>query len=308
MSLKTQETYTSVLSMIKRMYDTTEPNYFLDVKKVIEKLQASKYAITTQKVMIVVINTLLRDSNGRKTPEYKKAIEEYTNIITSYNNTINHIIGENIMSKKEEDKYIDYNQLLEIQKKLLEDYNKHNDEQKYFNYLILSLYILFPPRRIIDYTKMKLVETEPKNSNFNYLVYDKKKNKMEYVFNVYKTSTHYGRQSFNVPNDLRDIIKVWITLYHKGEYLLSKYGGTTEINEDTFSKIITRLLIKYSGIPAGVSMIRHSYISHITDNKNLSLNDRKDIANKMAHSIFLQLQYYRKSNVDNTNKKQPIDN
>ena len=299
MSLKTQETYTSVMTMIKNLCGTTEPSFFLDIKTVMNKLQSSKYAITTQKVMVVVINTILKDSNERNTSTYKKAINEYKNIITSYNNTINHMIGENILSKKEEDKYISFEKLLEVREELLKEYNKHNVEQTYFNYLILSLYTMFPPRRIIDYTKMKVIEQEPKTNNYNYLVNYKNENKMKFVFNEYKTAHQYGKQSFIVPNDLRNVIKVWLSLYHKGEFLLSRYGGINEINEDTFSKMVSRILFKYSGIPAGVSMLRHSYISYITDNKSLSLNERKDIANRMAHSIFLQLQYYKKSNVKN---------
>jgi len=300
-TLKTQETYTSVLSMVKKMYGSINPPYFLNAEQVINKLQSSSYAIGTQKIMAVVINSLLKEAPEHTTTEYTKAIDKYKEVITSYNNTINHLIGENIMNKKEEDKYIDYNELLEIHKQILEEYNKSNTSKLYFDYLLLSLYVLFPPRRLLDYTKMKLTNKENNNDNFNYLVYDKTNNKMKFIFNVYKTAKRYGKQTFDVPPQLRDIIKTYITLYQKGDFLLGNERNTDELNDDTMSKKMTRLLINYAGIPGGVSMIRHAYISHITDNSNLSLNDRKDVANKMAHSIFLQLQYYKKKRYDLVN-------
>ena len=290
MSYKTQETYASILKMMNNLFGTLNEEYYLNYDKVMEKLHKSKYAITSQKLIVVVIGSLLKKYKLGDTPKYKDAIEKYKQAIVSYNNTINHIIGENILSKKEEDKYIDFNQIIEIHKKLLEDYNKDEEKDAFYNYVLLSLYVLFPPRRLQDYTKMKIVQKEEKDKNYNYLVYDK--NKMKFVFNTYKTSNKYGTQIFEVPTDLKNILKKWIEMYHKGSFLISNNNGE-EVNDYNLSKYITNIIKKYSGIPAGVSMIRHAYISHITDNTSLSLNERQDIANKMAHSIYLQLQYYK---------------
>ena len=48
----------------------------------------------------------------------------------------------------------------------------------------------------------------------------------------------------------------------------------------------------------GVNVLRHSFISYVNNNNNLTLEQRKYISHRMAHSIKAQLQYVKYDQID----------
>ena len=76
------------------------------------------------------------------------------------------------------------------------------DFQRLQNYVILSLYTLQPPRRLMDYTEMRLHgEIDKVEDNFI--------DKSKFVFNKYKTSKFTGKEEVSINPKLKFILNKW---------------------------------------------------------------------------------------------------
>ena len=122
-----------------------------------------------------------------------------------------------------------------------------SDLQIIQNYVILSLYILIPPRRSLDYTEMKIDVINKKVDNY---ITGKK-----FIFNTYKTSRVKGQDSVQIPNKLKTILNKWIQI-NPTDYLLFDNNGSkltpVKLNQ-RFEKIFGK---KFS-----TSMIRKLHLS-----------------------------------------------
>jgi hypothetical protein len=164
---------------------------------------------------------------------------------------------------------------------------------------IFSVYTLQPPRRLEDFAAMKITtETDPqqlRNKNFNYLILDHNNNPSQFVYNKYKTYKTFGPQIFDIKKDLADVLKQYIKTYKLKEnnYL---FGLSTDINkrqsESNFSKLVSGIFNKIykSSISITNRWIRISYATYL-NTLNLTINQRKEIALKMAHNFTTNLQY-----------------
>ena len=115
------------------------------------------------------------------------------------------------------------------------------------DYVILSLYILIPPRRIMDYSEFKIKNIDREIDNYM--------DKNSFVFNKFKTAKTYGSQKVEIPKELKSIITKWIKV-NPTDYLLfnnqkNKLIGTT----------LTQRLNRIFGKNISVNAIRHSYLS-----------------------------------------------
>jgi len=150
-------------------------------------------------------------------------------------------------------------------------------------YVILSCYVLIPPRRSKDYTEFKWRDYDEKKDNY----WDAKKKQL--VFNDYKTSGHYGTQTVGAPKSLADILNKWIKLIKKGQ-VDGPYMFFTESGSKLTSAHMAKLLGGIFGKKVGVNILRHSYI---TCNLGPKLKELEKVAEEMGHSTEEQ-KLYRK--------------
>lgn len=175
--------------------------------------------------------------------------------------------------------------------KRMEEHNKKTDVS--LNYVVPNLYTMFPPRRNLDYTEMKIITIFHKKSmknDLNYLVVNKKK--MRFVFNRYKTDGNYQQQVFDVPKDLMEVLKKWIAVTGKtsGDYLLTNVGGG-KMRSDDITDVLHRVFDK--GI--STQMLRHMYVDkYNTPEREKVIHEMMGDAEKMAHSISTQQNVYVK--------------
>jgi hypothetical protein len=82
------------------------------------------------------------------------------------------------------------------------------EKQEIQNYLLLVLCggLYFAPRRSLDWTDMK-IHGEIDKEKDNYI--EKKGSKMFFIFNSYKTAGTYGKQTVEIPNEVKKILKMW---------------------------------------------------------------------------------------------------
>ena len=149
------------------------------------------------------------------------------------------------------------------------------------NYVILSCYVLIPPRRIADYINFKVKDIDQKEDNF----FDFEKQQL--VFNTYKTAKSYGTQVVDCPNDLKDVLFKWFPICKKfSEYLFfNSYGN--QLSQPQLTKTINQIFDKN----ISASMLRHIYISDVTLKNVPKLSELEKVAEEMGHGTGMQMLY-----------------
>ena len=160
-------------------------------------------------------------------------------------------------------------------------------------YMILSLYVLIPPRRNKDFCLMRVVDNfvpDETTNNFNYYDINKKK----FIFNNYKTSKKYGRYDIQIPRPLQLVINKYLKhrAYkfplddnHNKPFLIKPDGKALDKSND-----ITKTLNKVFGKAIGSSMLRHIFL---TDKYSTVFKTAKIDAEMMAHSGTEQKKYIK---------------
>ncbi|MAO19559.1 MAG: hypothetical protein CMJ25_02305 [Phycisphaerae bacterium] len=194
-------------------------------------------------------------------------------------------IRQNKKSEKQNQNWINYDKLVKIFK---QNKNKLNDNDK-----LLMSFIIFFPRRLQDYYKMKLHKTGKKDMNFNYL--NLNKFNMPSSFQFFRSkSQNYEDTTKRIPSSLKNIIMNYVREKEvkNNQLLFPKSNGKIH-NADSFSKHITKLFKDITGKNINMNLYRHIVATNLSD-KNYSMNQREKIASEMGHSILKSYEYSKK--------------
>lgn len=147
------------------------------------------------------------------------------------------------------------------------------------DYVILSLYIRIPPRRLMDYIKFKVRNIDEEKDNFM--------KKQQFIFNQYKTEKYYGKQEIPITIQLKNIVQRW-SKKHDNDYLIFdiKTG-----NQFTAPKLTQRLNSIFDNKKISVNMLRHIFITENVLKDMPKLLELQTIATNMGHSIGQQALY-----------------
>lgn len=253
---------------------------FEDIEKKLEK-----YKPNTKRTYIISIVSLLKCINDTK---YKKVHDHYYNILMNYNKELK---TQNDKTDNEKENWMTQDEINETYNKVKEsakDIKSKNilidDYNKILDYLILSLYILHPPRRNKDYQLMKIIKSykqDMTNEN-NYLDLTNKK----FIFNNYKTNKTYEQQTSDINDDLINVIALYLKYHPKKKEFKDKnfmIDFLVYYNGEPFKNIndMTRRLNKIFGKNIGVSMLRKIYLTSKYKDSN---NEMKEDAKAMGTS------------------------
>ena len=164
---------------------------------------------------------------------------------------------------------------------------------KLLNYFILSLYTLINPRRNKDYSLMKIASNTD-NDNYNYLMIDKKN--MKFILNKYKTDKKYHSVEIDVPDDLIEVIQLYLK-YHplKAELKKKDYDIPFLVDEQgkglKNSTEITKILNKVFGKQISSSMLRNIFL---TDKYGDVMDKLKSDVKHMGTSVDVAMNTYIK--------------
>ena len=153
------------------------------------------------------------------------------------------------------------------------------DFQRLQNYVILSLYTLQPPRRLMDYTEMRL-HGEIDKAEHNYI------DKSKFVFNKYKTSKFTGKEEVSINPKLKFILNKW-NKHNSNDYLLVGTNGK-KLTSSQLQQRLNAIL----GRQASVNILRHSYLSD--KYKHIDIRDMEETAQAMGHSKEQAMLYAKK--------------
>jgi hypothetical protein len=199
---------------------------------------------------------------------------------------------EQKMSDKQKENWMDWDAVLEkyeaLKKEVTPLLRMDKLDKKQFArvqlFVLLSLMVLIPPRRSLDWTAFKLREVDKDKDNYLGTV----KRKPTLVFNNYKTAGKTGQQTVEVPKDLHQILKRWMVL-NTNDWLLMNYGQLGEITPTQ----LTQLLYGFFGKNISTSMIRKIFL---TDKyKDIpALKEMEATAEAMGQSLGEALKSYVK--------------
>ena len=285
-SENSEKLYTRNLEKINENKPVTDLKFLKNIKEVLSKIQ--KYKPTTQRSFIIAICTVLKNNDDN-------LYNQYYEILSKMNNDLKVNVEKSDKQSKnwiEDDKV---NQIYGNLQKAITNKSKTWSKESYetlLNYMILSLYVLIPPRRNLDYVLL-VISNDMTDKKFNYLDLTKK----QFIFNNYKTQGTYGSVIIDIPEDLFKVIKSYMVKHpHKSKLNNKKYSFHFLVNFYgeiiDKSKQMTKILNSiFGGLKIGSSMLRNMYL---TNKYSGMMTQLKSDVKDMSTSIDVALNNYIK--------------
>lgn len=228
-------------------------DFLKNVKNIEDKIDTKKPS--TKRNYYICLCSVLKGRDG-----YKEPYEHYFKLLTSLNEELKH---NTTKSEKQTENWEDWSAIEKKQAELEQKVASYKLERAktipavqytdLFDYLLLSLYVLTPPRRLKDYQLMQIGRGD--NTDFNYCDIKTKK----FIFNNYKTSKTYQTVTLDIPEPLVRVIKLAMKFNKSKDpmWLLADYDGNPldKVNS------ITRCLNKIFGKSVSVNMLRNIYLT-----------------------------------------------
>jgi len=285
-SENSEKLYTRNLEKLNENKPITELKFLKNIKETLSKIQ--KYKPTTQRSFIIAICTVLKNNDDN-------LYNQYYEILSKMNNDLKVNVEKSDKQSKnwiEDDKV---NQIYGNLQKAITNKSKTWSKESYetlLNYMIMSLYVLIPPRRNLDYVLL-VISNDMTDKKFNYLDLTKK----QFIFNNYKTQGTYDSVIIDIPEDLFKVIKTYMVKHpHKSKlnnkkfnihFLVNFYGEVID-KSTQMTKILNSI---FGGLKIGSSMLRNMYLTNKYSGMMKELkNDVKD----MSTSVDVALNNYIK--------------
>lgn len=256
-----------------------------DIMKRIEQ-----YKPNSQRTYLISIVSVLNAIKGESKP-LAKLYKTYYDKMIDISKSIKETPTEE-KSETQKENWLSWDDVKMTREQLLKDHTESpSDFNTALQLLLLSLYTELQPRRNQDYQQMFVVKKydDSMPNDKNYLSLDTRK----FVFNQYKTSKKYGKQIVDIPDSLYTTIESYLKVHplNKGRITKSTIFPFL-VNEEGqhLNKVnsITRILNRIFGRHVGSSMLRHIFI---TDKYDGTLQEMKEDANVMGHSVEQQRDY-----------------
>lgn len=273
----TIKSYESRLKTLNNGKDVDNLAFLYNYDVILEKIQ--KYKITTQRNFIISIVSVLKNTKTMKSmyDKYSKLLDHYNTELKT-NNTKSETQKDNWISQEEVIKVYDelYNQVYPIlcNKKTNITENNFN---KITQLILLSLFVLQQPRRLLDYLNMVIVKKSPKEMDKDLNYFDVSNGIM--YFNNYKTSGTYKTQEVPVNERLQELLKCYINIHPtkliaKNQiYMLCNYDGTKINNVSTLTRILNKIFINSVGKRISSNLLRNIFLTSEFKPQNDKLNN-----------------------------------
>mgnify|MGYP002477977120 CR=1 FL=1 len=271
--------YVATLASLATHFDWTDVKFFTSKNKEIIKY-LDTLSPTRRKAMLSALIAIV---------SHKKVVEVYKTKMLDVSKECREQDEKQEKSDKEEKNWESWDTVMKVYHELEEEAQPLFKKDKLTSqnlkvlqhYIILSCYVLIPPRRIADFINFKIKDIDQKVDNW----FDEKTN--ELVFNNYKTAKNYGTQRVECPESLQTVFKKWFPIASKfSEYMLfNSYGN--HLTQPQLTKMINAIF----GKNISASMLRHIYVSDVTLKNVPKLSELEKVAHDMGHSTSEQMLY-----------------
>ena len=263
-------------------------NFLKNIEAVNSKLEDYK-PNTKRSYLIAIVSCLATDT------KFKKLYDTYFKMMVDLADEIRQTPTEE-MNEQQKKNWIDWDEVIKVYNDLKEQVGalpkKIKTEQQYntlLEFLVLSLYVLVPPRRNVDYQKMVITKgVNEESPNINVLDLSKQ----QFIFNIYKTSKKHGKTIVDIPNELFEVIELYVKHHPlvKGKKyevpFLVDFKGEPLENINSITYILNRIFKKR----IGSSMLRHMFITYKFGDKH---KEQKEIAEMMGHTQQMSNDYIK---------------
>ncbi len=274
-----------------------------DIKSFINKESSSKKKNYLSSILVAI------SPKERKAPlkGFDKVYDEYSDLLKDEHSKYTEQISTHDKNIKESENWIDWNDILKIQRKLGREIKKkgykqsttelkrNSDLSLIQKYLVLSLYTLHPPRRL-EYAETKIIskkdfdDLSEKDKDDNIYLVNASRNKKFFSFgkNVVKSET---KDNIKIPVEkaLNSVLNLWLNFNKTENLLLSSSGG--KLTKNGLSKLLNRIF-SHTGKKISASMLRKIKISNEFDPEEQK--KKQELAEKMNHSVGVQQSVYLK--------------
>ena len=282
------KTYTATIKSLSKKIDLKieKPSDVIDnMDKIMKFYEGVPYS--SRKSHLAALISFVDDDKDKTRPVVARLRSVLAKDVDEYNKQID----SQEMTEKQKENWIDWNDVLERYKaferevvplwKLSKDELTKAHYNKLKMFVLISCYVLIPPRRALDYVAFKIRNVNEARDN-----YMKKRN---FIFNTYKTAKTYGKNEVPIDYKLYSIVKKWIAL-NPSDYLIT--GNNNNMKPITAPQL-TNMLNNFFDKKISVNMLRHSFLTHLY--KDIpNLKGMKETADAMGHSVGQALEYVKK--------------
>lgn len=261
--------------------EPTDYKLFLRVPEVIEFMK--RYKESTRKTYYVSIASKIKNEEG-----FKAAYDAYTHEYLKLSKKLTAITGDNKLSPEEKQNWVSWDVLTKAYKAIRDPRSR----------ALITLYTLIEPRRrglavslIAEQSGKKL------SGDNNYMIFNKNGKPSKIILNHYKTSKTYGQYIIPLTGKkLRPLREAFTEHVSKNNISFgSPIFGTAKGEFMTPSNMSTEFKNTFKAAidkEITFNLIRHIRISDFL-NTNRSINEKKQLAEAMGHSLEVQATYNR---------------
>ena len=263
--------------------DTDELEWLYDVPKIITFINKTWENDKTRKAYYASVAAVLRDYDD--SPEARQAQQTYNKPMKKLLEKITDEYKQNIKNDKEDATWVEWPEIIEARKKITDPTDR----------VIYTLYTDIPPRRGLDYSKLKILrgdasQLDKVDKDYNYVLVSQGGAVKKIVLFNYKYSDLKGRYDIKMTNQLRKTLEKYIAdkQIPDGEMLFSE----SKISD--WTRTLQKIFKKYTGKPMAVNALRKSYATHFIGPSKVSQADVDDLAEQMGTSAdLLRTVYYK---------------
>jgi hypothetical protein len=284
----TKRAYTSVIKNMERYCDDKIENIYSDPERFWPDIESRCKETSTCRNNIKILMTLMRLSNIKKTN-----LDLYNRWYKIFINLTKQVDDQND-NNVQTDKSLNWENVIKVR-----DENMNNDTP-ILHQLVLGLYTYIPPRRQLDYWKVKIIYEDDKVSET-----EKTENKKEkttgflflkdrtLVIHDFKTAKQFKEWKTVIPDPLFNIIKKYLESFkHKLEYLYCTSKGKPYSTLTSFTNSNNKILKQiFKNNKVSVNSLRHAAASYVNHKKDMTRSEKKEFAEAMGHSFSMQQLY-----------------
>lgn len=252
-----------------------------EAKATYTKLQSAYPELSTRKNIVTAVNGLLS-----RTPTFpdgaRGAWKRYMNNLAQLDAAKR---DDNRATPAMRKKLIDVEETRKIARALSKRILSLKDSMEH---VLLTMMVEMPPKRS-DFGELQVKATESSSHSGNYVVVPAKVAGVVLVLNEYKTAKAYGELREELPSTVAAALRKSLADYPREYVFVGRKGK--KLTAAAYGEFVKRTFLKHTGKPAGVSALRHAYISQVCNPGKLTQTELKRVAASMGHSVNEQGRY-----------------
>jgi hypothetical protein len=268
------------------------PILYKSMKRVWKAKGIGEKPSTIANLTTTICSIMKADTSRKGDKAFQKAYEKWKTYMEEAAAKVKEDYSKNQMPKEKMENIVNW---VDVEAKycdLQNDPQYFNDKRKHMQFLVLAVFVNIRPKRA-DLGEVHILTRKPTDKNMlssNYIVLGKAKSML--YLNKYKTAKFHKTVDEKLPKQLVDVLHRSLKAYPR-KYLFVDSNGDPYVQNNSYSQFIRRTFDALFGKAMGVSLWRHVHTQQRIDFNKMSMEELKEEARLMCHSIGQQLLVYK---------------